>query len=203
MATVTFYPKERPFAVRFGPHLKEMNDDEFFAFCQANRDLRIERTSSGEIIVMPPAGGETGNFNAKVTARLTAWAEADGSGEPFDSCTGFILPNGAERAPDFAWVVRSRWESLTKKQRRSFPPLCPDFVVEIRSPSDRVSSLKEKMREYIENGARLAWLIDLLKRRVHVYRPGAEAERLDRPQRISAGALLPGCALELETLWPS
>jgi Uma2 family endonuclease len=202
MSTVTFCPEERPFAVQFGPHLRPMNDDEFFEFCQANRGLRIERTSAGEIVIMPPAGGETSNFNAKVTARLTAGAEADGTGEPFDSSAGFILPNGAERSPDFAWVVRSRWERLTRNQRQKFPPLCPDFVVEIRSPSDSLAVLKEKMREYVENGARLGWLIDPLKRRVHVYRPGVEPERFDHPTMLSADPLLPACTLDLDRLWP-
>lgn len=202
MSTVTFIPKMRPFAVQFGPHLKAMNDDEFFDFCQANRDLRIERTSTGEIVIMPPAGGETSNFNAKVTARLTAWAEADGTGEPFDSSGGFILPNGAERSPDFAWIARRRWESLTEKQRKKFPPLCPDFVVEIRSSTHRLPSLKAKMREYVENGAQLGWLIDPLRRRVYVYRPGAEVGRLDQPHQVSADPFLPGCTLDLEKLWP-
>jgi Uma2 family endonuclease len=202
MASVTFYPQERPLLVQFGSHLKPMNDDEFFEFCQANRDLRIERTSTGEIIVMAPAGGETGNFNAKVTARLTGWAEADGTGEPFDSSTGFILPNGAERSPDFAWIARSRWERLTKQQRQKFPPLCPDFVVEIRSPADNPAPLQEKMQEYLENGAELGWLIDPLKRRVYVYRRGAEVQRLDHPKTVSAEPFLPGCTLALENLWP-
>jgi Uma2 family endonuclease len=179
-----------------------MSDDEFFEFCQANRDLRIERTSTGEITIMPPVGGETSNFNAKVTARLTVWAEADGTGEPFDSSAGFILPNGAERSPDFAWVARSRWERLTREQRQKFPPLCPDFVVEIRSQSDGLPSLQDKMREYLDNGAQLGWLIDPLKRTVCVYRPGDEVKRLDRPKTVSADPLLPGCRLDLEKLWP-
>lgn len=202
MSAITCYPQQRPLVIQFGPHLKPMSDDEFFEFCRANRDLRIERTSTGEITILPPAGGETGNFNAKVAARLTVWAEADGTGEPFDSSTGFILPNGAERSPDFAWVARSRWERLTREQRQKFPPLCPDFVVEIRSPSDGVTSLQEKMREYLDNGAQLGWLIDPVKRTIYVYRLGAEVQRLDRPQTLSADPLLPGCRLDLEKLWP-
>lgn len=202
MSIVTFYPKEGTFAVHFGQHLRPMSDDEFFEFCRANRDLHIERSSAGEIVIMPPAGGETSSFNAKVTARLTAWAEADGTGEPFDSSGGFILPNGAERSPDFAWIARDRWEKLSKRERQKFPPLCPDFVVEIRFPSDRLSLLADKLQEYLENGAQLGWLIDPFKRKVHVYRPGLPVERLESPPAVSAEPLLPGCRLELETIWP-
>ena len=202
VSTVIVYPEQFPLAVRFGPHLKRMSDDEFFEFCQANRDLRIERTSTGEVIIMAPAGGETGNFNAKLTARLTAWAEADGSGEPFDSSTGFILPNNAERSPDFAWVAGSRWVALTRDQQQKFPPLCPDFVVEIRSPSDQLAPLQQKMQEYLDNGAQLGWSIDPLKRTVQVYRPGVPSERLDRPKSVSAAPVLPGCQIDLENLWP-
>ncbi|MCR4414517.1 MAG: Uma2 family endonuclease, partial [Thermoguttaceae bacterium] len=155
----------------------------------------------GEIILRPPAGGDTGNFNARVTARLTLWAEADGSGVPFDSSTGFVLPNGAERSPDFAWVRRSRWECLTPAEQQKFPPLCPDFVVEIRSPTDRLSTLQAKMEEYLENGAQMGWLIDPGERCLYVYRAGAEVERLESPSVVGADPVLPGCTIDFQPLW--
>ncbi len=191
-----------PMVLQLGPLSKKVSDDEFFELCQLNRDLRIERTSGGEVIVMPPAGGETSSFNARVTGRLVVWAEADGTGIPFDSSGGFLLPNGAERSPDFAWVRLSRWKRLSRKQQQEFPPLCPDFVIEIRSPSDRLAPLQRKMREYVDNGTKLGWLIDPVKRRVYVYRPSAEVQRLDGPKAISGAPLLPGCRLKLGDLWP-
>ncbi len=188
--------------LQFGPLSRKLSDEELFRLCRINPDLRIERTSDGEVIVMPPAGGETASFNARVTARLVAWAEADGTGVPFDSSAGFLLPNGAERSPDFAWVRRSRWRRLTREQRKKFPPLCPDFVIEIRSPADRLTPLQEKMEEYLANGCRLGWLIDPEARRVYVYRPEAEVERLVRPRAVSGDPVLRNCRLELWNLWP-
>src|SRR5262249_13348962 len=155
------------------------NDEEYFHFCQLNRDLRIERTSEGEIIVMAPTGGKSGQQNAKLIARLTNWAEQDGTGQVFDSSTEFILPNRAGRAPDVSWVRNERWSSLTEKQQEQFPPLCPDFVAELRSPSDRLSQLQVKMEEYIANGAQLGWLIDPIERKVHIYRPAAVPQVLE------------------------
>jgi Uma2 family endonuclease len=188
-------------AVRLGPLARKMTEDEFFQFCQSNGDLRIERTSDGEVIVMPPAGGEAGNFEALVGAELTMWAKKNGTGLPFSPSTAFILPNGAERSPDFAWVRRSRWKRLTKRQRETFPPLCPDFVVEIRSSTDRLSSLQAKMEEWMENGSKLGWLIDPAKKTVYVYRPQSEVEVLCRPKAVSADPVLPGCTLHLSPLW--
>jgi Uma2 family endonuclease len=201
MTTDTVSVEARPVLLQFGPMLKRFNDDEFFEFCQMNRDLRIERTCDGELIIMPPVGGETGNLEYRLAWLFGTWAEANGTGVGFGPSTGFILPNGAERSPDLAWVERSRWDSLTARQRQRFPPLCPDFVAEVRSPTDSLPALRAKMREYIDNGARFAWLIDPLEKKVHVYRPGAEPECLDDPQTISGDPLLSGFVLDLRRLW--
>lgn len=179
------------------PPALEMSGEQFFAFCRQNRDWRIERTVEGEVEIMPPAGGETGNRNAILTAQLTTWALRNGAGAAFDSSTGFILPNGATRAPDAAWVRRERLASLTTEQKQKFLPLCPDFVIELRSgfASDSLRMLQEKMREYAENGARLGWLIDAPNWQVYIYLPGAEVERLDRPPELS------GFVLDLKPIW--
>lgn len=187
--------------VHFGPFLRDMNDDEFFEFCQLNRELRIERTSEGEIIIMAPTGGETGRINFDLNVYFGAWVKADGTGVGFDSSTGFMLPNGAKRSPDVAWVKRSRWEALTEEERKGFPPLCPDFVVEIRSESDEIGDLKGKMEEYIANGAQLGWLIDPLERKVYIYQPATDVLCLDNPKTISGDPVLPGFVLNLERLW--
>ncbi len=190
-------------ALRFhpSPTLAKLTTHELFELCQLNRDWRIERTSNGEIIAMPPAGGRTGQRNFELTGIFRAWAAADGSGVGFDSSTGFILPNGAERSPDLAWVSRARWDALTDEEKEEFPPLCPDFVVELRSRSDSVAALREKMREYIANGARLGWLIDPIERRVYVYRPPDEERCLDDPEAVSGDPVLPGFVLEPRRLW--
>jgi Uma2 family endonuclease len=179
----------------------DMTDEEFFDFCQMNREWRIERTAEGELIIMPPAGGETGKRNSQLNRLLGNWAEEDGGGVVFDSSTGFELPNGAKRSPDAAWVRRSRWEALTPEQRRKFPPLCPDFVVELRSRSDPLEPLQEKLEEYLANGAELGWLIDPEERKVYVYRPGAEPVCLDSPDRIAGDPVLPGFVLDLRRIW--
>lgn len=181
--------------------LPSLSSEQLFELCQINPDLRIERTAQGEIIIMPPTGGETGNRSAVVTAQLTVWSWADGSGVTFDSSTGFDLPDGATRSPDAAWVRKSRLKDLSNEQRKKFLPLCPDFVVEIRSPSDSLNALKDKMLEYIDNGAQLGWLIDAKQQVVFVYRPGQFVEELNRPAIISGDPLLPGFALNLEKVW--
>jgi Uma2 family endonuclease len=129
------------------------------------------------------------------------WVEADKTGLGFDSSTGFTLPNGARRSPDLSWVLRSRWEALSEEEQAEFPPLCPDFVVEIRSPSDTLSTLQSKMQEYLDNGARLGWLLDPLEKRVYLYRPGTPVERLDQPESLSGDPVLPGFILVLNRLW--
>ncbi len=179
----------------------ELSDEQFFQFCQLNPDLRIERTAEGDVEIMSPARGRTGNRNAGITAQLWTWALRDGTGAAFDAATGFILPNGAVRAPDGAWVRMSRLEEFTEEQQERFLPLCPDFAIELRSPSDRLRAAQAKMREYIANGALLGWLIDDANRRVYVYRPGAEVERLDDPATLSGEPELPGFVLDLQLVW--
>jgi len=188
------------FFVRLGPLERPMTEGEFFEFCQLNPKLRIERTRDGEVIITPPAGGESGRVNAKASARLCDWAETDGSGVPFDSSTGFILPNGAERSPDLAWVRRARWDALTQEERERFPPLCPDFVGEIRSRTDRLTTLQEKMQEYVDNGAELGWLLDPIERKVYVYRRDAPVVCLDDPETVSGEPVLPGFTLNVRQL---
>lgn len=190
-----------PIVLHFGSWLQQMDNQTFFAFCQRNRDWRIERTSEGDLIIMPPTGGTTGQVNFNLTGLFFAWVRTDGTGIGFDSSTGFTLPNGAERSPDLAWVRRSRWEALTEDERTEFPPLCPDFVVEIRSPSDRLSTLQTKMREYIDNGAQLGWLFDPREKKVYVYKPNAPVEILDQPVTLSGDSVLPGLVLHLDEVW--
>jgi Uma2 family endonuclease len=189
--------KPNALVVRLGPLKEHLTDDEFFKFCQLNRDLRIEMTSNGEVIIMPPVGSEGGNRNFKLTTRFGAWVEADGTGVGFDSSTGFKLPNGANRSPDLSWMRRDRWETVPKKQRKAFAPICPDFVVELRSETDSLEMLQEKMKEYLRNGAQLGWLIDPLEKKVHIYRSKATVEILDRPRSVSGEPLLKDFVLDL------
>ena len=175
----------------------ELTDEQFFLLCQHNRELRFERTAKGEILIMPPTGGETGNRNADLTFQLQAWSRQNNLGKAFDSSTGFKLPNGANRSPDASWVKRDRWFALTPEQRKKFLPLCPDFVVELRSPSDALKETQEKMQEYIDNGARLGWLIDPQTRRVEIYRPNQDVEILENPATVPGEDVLPGFVLDL------
>ena len=179
----------------------ELTEDQFFEFCQINQELRIERTAEGDLLIMPPEGGETGNRSILLGTFLTQWAWQDGTGVTFGSSTGFILPNGAMRAPDAAWVRRSRLTALTADQKQKFLPLCPDVVVEIRSPSDRLNNLQEKMQEYLDTGAQLGWLIDPPSRTVYVYRPNRPVEPLEHPATIAGDPVLPGFSLDLQTIW--
>lgn len=191
----------KPFILHFGPVLRKLSDDDFFEFCQANQEWRIERTSDGDIIIMPPTGSETGGRNFSLAGMFYAWVRTDGTGKGFDSSSGFTLPNGAERSPDLAWVRFPRWNALTERQRERFAPLCPDFVVELRSPSDSLTVLQAKMEEYIQNGAELGWLIDPFEKKVHVYRPHEQVECLDNPTTVSGEPLLKGFVLDVRELW--
>ncbi len=177
------------------------DDDTLYELCRANRDLRIERSAEGELLIMSPTGGETGRRSLALAGRFWSWIEHDGTGVGFDSSTGFLLPNGAERSPDLAWVRRERWDALTADERERFPPVCPDFVLELRSPSDDLDELRAKMDEYIASGASLGWLVDPQERRVHVYRPGRPPEVLDDPSEVSGDPTLPGFRLELTGIW--
>ena len=176
----------------------QVTPEQFTALAAANRDLRLERTSQGELIVNPPAGWETGKRNSSLTGQLYKWYEANETlGEVFDSSTGFTLPNGAIRSPDASWVSRERWEALTPEDKTTFPKICPDFVVELRSKSDKLPPLQEKMREYLENGAKLGWLIDPQSSRVEIYQTGKETEILENPTQLSGEPVLPGFILNL------
>jgi Uma2 family endonuclease len=179
----------------------ELTDDQLFELCQINQELWIERTAEGDLVIMPPEGWETGSRGITLGTLLTQWAWQDGTGVTSGSSAGFILPNGAMRAPDAAWVLRSRLAALTADQKQKFLPLCPDFVVEIRSPSDRLSMAQEKMQEYLDNGARLGWLIDPHGRVVYVYRPNQPVERLENPATLSGDPVLPGFVLDLQKIW--
>lgn len=176
-----------------------LTDYQFYDLCQANPNLRIERTAHGELIFMPPTGGETGRRNAKLTARFVIWNEEAALGEVFDSSTCFKLPNGAERSPDVAWVQQDRWDALTPEQREKFPPIAPDFVLELMSPSDTLEAMQAKMREYIANGVRLGWLLNRRNRQVEIYRSG-QVEVLQAPVSL-ADALLVGFVLNLQGFW--
>jgi Uma2 family endonuclease len=179
----------------------EMSDELFFDFCQTNREWRIERNAQGEVLIMPPAGGETSRGNAFLTTALNTWALQEGTGVVFDSSGGFELPNTATRSPDAAWVRRSRLVTLNPEQKKRFLPLCPDFVVELRSPSDRLKALQDKMQEYLDNGAQLGWLLDAPNRRVFVYRPGKTMECLENPATLGGDPELPGSVLDLTKIW--
>jgi len=178
----------------------DLTDEQFYQLCQANQDLRFERAATGELIIMPPTGGETGKSNAGITAQLWLWNQQTKLGEVFDSSTGFKLPNGAHRSPDAAWIRKQRWNSLTPDQKERFIPLCPDFVVELLSPSDNLKTVQAKMQEYCENGAHLGWLIDRQSQQVKVYRPGEAVEILESPAILFGEAILPGFELDLRTI---
>ncbi len=180
--------------------LKDMSDEEFYEFCSLNEDCRIERTAAGDILIMAPAGGETGRRNVKLSVQLERWSEKDGRGFTFDSSTGFRLPNGATRSPDAAWVQRSRLDRLSRDQKKRFLPLCPDFVVELTSPSDRLSKVQMKMDEWMSNGAALGWILDTENRQAHIYRVGG-IEILDAPLRFAADGPVQGFVLDLSRFW--
>jgi Uma2 family endonuclease len=200
MTTLTAQPSPMPLTLNLAPVL-ELDDDQLFELCQRNKDLRIERTAAGEIVIMAPAGGETASYNALLTMQLGIWTRGDGTGCAFDSSGGFVLPNGALRSPDAAWVERQRLRLLSEDQRSRFLPLCPTFVLELRSPSDPLPGLEMKLQEFIDNGARLGWLVDPRTKRVHVYRPDADVLILDQPLTIAGDPELPGFVLDLTELW--
>jgi Uma2 family endonuclease len=179
----------------------KLTEDQFFQLCQENDNIRLERTAKGELIIMSPAGGETSSSNAGLTAQLWIWNEPNKLGKVFDSSGGFKLPNGANKSPDAAWVTLERWNALTPEQQKKFPPLCPDFVVELLSPSDSLKETQDKMREYRDNGALLGLLINRKNRQVEIYRPGAEVEVLDNPTQVLCESVLPGFVLNLGSIW--
>ena len=178
-----------------------LTDEQFFQLCQNNPDVRFERTASGELIIMPPTGSITGNRNSDLNYQLTAWNRKYKLGKTFDSSSGFKLPNGAERSPDASWVKIERWDVLTEEEQERFAPLCPDFVVELMSPSDTLEKTRAKMKEYMENGASLGWLINRKRKQIEIYRLNKKVEILESPQTISVDDVLPGFVLELVEIW--
>lgn len=182
-------------------HPLELTDEQFYQLCLANRDLRLERTEAGELIIMPPTGGETGNRNIEIAFQLQAWSRQNNLGIAFDSSTAFKLPNSAERSPDASWVQREKWDSLSAEQKRKFPPLCPDFVIELRSETDSITTLQDKMQEYMDNGARLSWLIDPKTQQVEIYRLKRKVEILQSPATLLGEDVLPGFVLNLKPIF--
>ena len=179
----------------------DLTDEQFFKLCQANQNLRFERNSTGEIVIMPPVGGESSNRNAGLTAQLWVWNQKNNLGIVFDSSGGFKLSNNADRSPDASWVKLSRWNELTPEQKTKFLPLAPDFVIELLSPSDSLKTTQKKMSEYKNNGVRLGWLINRKNRQVEIYRIGKQVEILDNPDSLSGEDVLPGFVLDLQMIW--
>lgn len=182
------------------PIVIALTDEQFEALCRNNRDLRFEQTATGELIIMPPTGWETGNRNSELTYQVQAWSRATKLGKAFDSSTGFILPNGAKRSPDAAWVRQERMDAL-QPNPDNFLPLAPDFAVELRSATHNLQTLRNKMQEYIEVGVRLGWLINPQDKQVEIYRPNQAVEVLQTPSQISGEDVLPGFALNLTYIW--
>ncbi len=193
----------QPLSLQLPDHLAlRVTPEQFAALAAANRELRLERTATGELIVNPPTGSETGYQNWSLSGELYLWWRNAGEpGKAFDSSSGFELPNGANRSPDASWVSRARWDALTPEQRQGFAPICPDFVVELRSEGDTLKDLQAKMAEYMENGAKLGWLIDPKNKRVEIYRPGQAVEVLENPSTVSGETVLPGFTLSLPRVW--
>jgi len=180
----------------------ELTDEQFFQLCIDNRDLRFERTASGGLIIMPPTGSETGNFNIDLSYQLQSWSRQNKHlGIAFDSSTGFKLPDGTDISPDAAWLRRDRWDALTAEEKKKFAPICPDFVVELRSTTDSLEKLRAKMKVYVKNGARLGWLLDRKNRKVEISRQGREVEILDEPATLSGEDVLPGFVLDLTDIF--
>jgi Uma2 family endonuclease len=179
----------------------DLTDQQFYHLCRNNPDLKFERNAQGELIIMPPTGGETGRRNSDLNLELGLWNRQTNLGIVFDSSTCFKLPNGANRSPDAAWISNGRWNALTAEQKEKFPPLCPDFVLELMSPSDTLSVLQAKMQEYIDNGAQLGWLLNRQDRQVEIYRCGQSVETLPMPLSLPGEDVLPGFVLSLEKIW--
>jgi Uma2 family endonuclease len=191
---------EPPLVIKLRPVI-EMTDDQLLEFSSLNPDLRIELNADGELIIMPPTGGNAGQREAEITMQLRLWAKRDGTGTTFSPSTGFRLPNKAVRSPDAAWVSYERLAALSAKQRKKFIPLCPDFVIELRSSTDRLATVKDKMEEYLKTGAKLGWLIDPERKRAYVYKPGVPVEILEAPPTLSGDPVLPGFVLDLREIW--
>jgi Uma2 family endonuclease len=183
------------------PPALNWDSEQFFQLCQTNPDLNLERSAEGELLIMPPTGGETGRANAELLTEISIWNRKTQLGVVFDSSTCFRLPQGGDRSPDVAWIQAERWHALTLEERRRFPPLCPDFVIELLSPSDRAPLTREKMAEFLASGLRLGWLIDPQVKQVEIYRPDQAVEILAEPAELSGERVLPGFTLNLAWLW--
>ena len=183
------------------PNAFKVTHEQFQQLVLVNRDWRLERTATGELVSMPPTGSITGNRNLDIEGQLWLWNRQTKLGKAFNSSTGFHLPNGADRSPDAAWVTQERWDSLTPEEQEGFAPICPDFVVELRSPSDNLKPLQEKMQEYLDNGAHLGFLIDRKNQQVEIYKPNTEVKVLQCPISLSGEEILPGFVLDLTEVW--
>jgi Uma2 family endonuclease len=181
--------------------IPNLTGKDFLKLCEANRDLRLERTATGEVIIMPPTTPWTGKKNGEVYGQLWLWNRQTGLGKTFDSSTGFTLPNGAVKSPDATWVSNERWNALSEEEQKEFSQLSPDFVIELRSKNDTLKELQEKMSEYIDNGVRLGWLIDPKTQKVEIYKPGQDVVVLDSPTTISGDDVLPEFVLDLTQVW--
>jgi Uma2 family endonuclease len=183
------------------PETLKVTQEQFEELAAANRDVRLERTATGELIIAPPTGGNTGKRNIDIAFQLHGWNRQTKLGVAFDSSTAFRLLNGADRSPDAAWVSQEKWDALTPEQQETFPPLCPDFLIELRSKSDTMEPLRKKMQEYLENGLRLGWLIDAKNKRIEIYRANQEVEVLESPANLSGEDVLPGFVLDLQVVF--
>ena len=179
----------------------DLTEEQFELLCRDNRDLRIELTAQGELVIMSPTGMKTGWCNSKLTQRVASWTEIDGSGICCDSSTLFTLPNGAKRSPDVSWLRQERVDQLTEEQQAGFAPICPDFVLELRSPLETVRDVQRKMDEYMANGAQLGWMIDPFAKHVYIYRPQQPVVCLENPEAVAGDPLLPGFVLNVREIW--
>ncbi len=179
----------------------QLSDEQFYHLCRVNPDVKFERNAERELIIMSPTGGETGKRNAGITADFVIWNRQTRLGEVFDSSTCFRLPNGADRSPDVAWIQKERWDGLTSEQKEKFPPIAPDFVLELMSPTDNLKETQAKMREYMDNQVRLGWLMNRKSQRVEIYRQGKPLEVLENPTELSGEDVLPGFVLDLRIVW--
>ena len=186
--------------VNFNPII-ELTDDQFYQLCRANPDVKFERNAKRELIIMSPTGGETGNYNFEIAADLAIWNRPNRLGVCFDSSTCFSLPQGGDRSPDVSWIKQERWDALTPEEKEKFPPIAPDFVLELMSPTDSLKKTQEKMQEYMDSGVKLGWLINRKTRRVEIYRLEQPVEVLESPTQLSGEDILPGFVLNLQNVW--
>ena len=183
----------------------KVTPEQFEQLAYAEQTARMELTKDGELIVMSPTGGTAGRKNSRLTQQVRNWADSNGNGEVFDSSTVFVLPNGARKSPDVSWLKLDKWNALTLREKEGFPPVVPDFVIELVSPSDiknqRYEDLQAKMQEYLDNGVRLGWLIEPSAKTVEIYRPNQLVEVLNNPPTLSGENVLSGFTLDLSKIF--